>query len=895
TQDRYLINVQADATIVTSGTLHLDRIPLIPPGKTDIIGIDPSTGYLKLPYIAERAVDLSSLSTARVFDGVELLQTPEIFVDKSAFKLRNEIVDYSGRSLVDLVKSSSEIDKDGVIQQGAITPPKTNLPGVSTVSGCLVLTEIETKAPDLSTLSTSRVFDSVELLQTPEIFADKASFKLRDDITDYSGRSITSLVQEGADVSKEGTIKVGAVTPIKTNIPSIDSSSGKLNLDQIGKPGYGRRYVLSFDGTDDFVEVSPDTSLDLTNNLTIIAWVKKTRDAIEPVVDKEDTYALDFHDDKGVCLHYFSGGAVAGGWWGYKSTPLPYTIGEWFQVACVKEGTTIRYYYNGSLHDTISNVAESIDTSTNPLQIARGPTGALEWFAGQYMNIMIYNRALSDEEIKWNYLHPDNPVRDGLVLWLKMDEGEGTKAFDYSGNDNDGTINGATWMYEQAPVGLDHPTKIAPPRLFRTPGICKVTGMLRLPYVAEPASDLKTLSSDRVYDGVQLLQTPEIFADRTTFKLRSEVLDNSGRPITDLVKKSSEISVDGVIQNGVFTPAKTNIAGLSNTTGRLILTEIETRAPDLSSLSTTKNYDAVEILLTPDVFSDKVSYKLRSEVVDYSGRALTDLVKKSAEISTDGVIQPGAVTPSKTNIPSIDPTSGKLNLDQVNKPGVGLRPVLSFDGTDDYAEAPLDMANLIANKAFTVEAWVYWRAKSNWAKVVSTDYHQDGSWSSPWVFFCLSQHGIDGTWEIFTVTCKKTDGTLWYSNADSGVPVETGKWLHVVGRTWIDGTTMYAELWIDGVRKHSYSVTDVENYDPGASDRIFLAVRSSFSKGEWGNCIISLVRIYNRALSEDEIKWNYLHPSNPVRDCLVLWLKMDEDEGTKVYDHSGNDNDGTIY
>jgi len=81
-------------------------------------------------------------------------------------------------------------------------------------------------------------------------------------------------------------------------------------------------------------------------------------------------------------------------------------------------------------------------------------------FLGTIALVRIYNRVLSEDEVRWNYLHPDNPVRDGLVLWLKMDEGEGTKVFDYSGNDNDGTIHGATWTYEKTPAGLDHPTGV---------------------------------------------------------------------------------------------------------------------------------------------------------------------------------------------------------------------------------------------------------------------------------------------------------------------------------------------------------------------------------------------------------------------------------------------------
>jgi len=62
-----------------------------------------------------------------------------------------------------------------------------------------------------------------------------------------------------------------------------------------------------------------------------------------------------------------------------------------------------------------------------------------------------YSRALSDSEILWNYQHPDDPVRNGLVLWLEADpqyvkdiDGDGILEWlDLSGNGNHGKVYGA--------------------------------------------------------------------------------------------------------------------------------------------------------------------------------------------------------------------------------------------------------------------------------------------------------------------------------------------------------------------------------------------------------------------------------------------------------------------
>jgi len=63
-----------------------------------------------------------------------------------------------------------------------------------------------------------------------------------------------------------------------------------------------------------------------------------------------------------------------------------------------------------------------------------------------------YSRALSDSEIRQNYSCPENPVRDGLVLWLHagpayvkdIDNDGVLEWIDLSGYNNHGKIYGAT-------------------------------------------------------------------------------------------------------------------------------------------------------------------------------------------------------------------------------------------------------------------------------------------------------------------------------------------------------------------------------------------------------------------------------------------------------------------
>ena len=77
--------------------------------------------------------------------------------------------------------------------------------------------------------------------------------------------------------------------------------------------------------------------------------------------------------------------------------------------------------------------------------------------------VRIYNRALSDSEITHNYYFPNDPVRDGLVLWLHWDsiDIENGIWYDKSGYDNHGTIYGATLVdIIKSPTRILSPTRI---------------------------------------------------------------------------------------------------------------------------------------------------------------------------------------------------------------------------------------------------------------------------------------------------------------------------------------------------------------------------------------------------------------------------------------------------
>jgi hypothetical protein len=115
----------------------------------------------------------------------------------------------------------------------------------------------------------------------------------------------------------------------------------------------------------------------------------------------------------------------------------------------VLNGSWLGGYLNGVLRVSRSDVPP---TGGNTVDLYIGST---IWrtlnILGYIAQVLIYSRTLSSSEILWNYSNPDNPVRNGLVLWLQADpnyvkdiDGDGVLEWvDLSGNNNHGKIYGA--------------------------------------------------------------------------------------------------------------------------------------------------------------------------------------------------------------------------------------------------------------------------------------------------------------------------------------------------------------------------------------------------------------------------------------------------------------------
>ena len=138
-------------------------------------------------------------------------------------------------------------------------------------------------------------------------------------------------------------------------------------------------------------------------------------------------------------LHTFFGSDLTGN--------VDIEISKWYFVAVTFDGTTRSIYVNGQLDasDTPSNV----NVTGTSYQLGYG--GAY-YHNGELANAKVFNTALTAAQVADLYNTPEKVVPTGvdntaLKLWLPMQEGAGTTAYDGSGNGNHGTISGATYTH----------------------------------------------------------------------------------------------------------------------------------------------------------------------------------------------------------------------------------------------------------------------------------------------------------------------------------------------------------------------------------------------------------------------------------------------------------------
>jgi len=201
---------------------------------------------------------------------------------------------------------------------------------------------------------------------------------------------------------------------------------------------------------------------------------------------------------------------------------------------------------------------------------------------------------------------------------------------------------------------------------------------------------------------------------------------------------------------------------------------------------------------------------------------------------------------------------------------------LLFDGVDDYVEVPYSDSLDFGAGYVTYECWIKTSQSCSGARVYVSRYQGSGS-TSIWLD-CVDSSGNGKAY--FGV--RDSDGVL-VGSGNSVTTINDGAWHHLVGVK--SGNNVY--IYVDGVLENSGSGSFTGNFNFTVG--IAIGAHILYDPDYFAIGTIDEVRIYNRALSAEEIRYHY-NRGGPV----ASW-NFDEGSGSTIYDSSGNQHHGTLH
>jgi hypothetical protein len=181
-----------------------------------------------------------------------------------------------------------------------------------------------------------------------------------------------------------------------------DGSGNGLNGTVVGNPVFVEGIAgmaLSFDGVNDYVDFGNNAAFDITEQITLSAWVN-TNDAgngqHNPYVSKGDqTYAIKHASSNTIEFFIYDGG------WFTANVRVDSSFnGEWHHVLGTYDGSELKTYVDGVLGATVAHQG-SIEVQAHNLTIAMNSQETDRFYDGVIDEVKIYNRALSSSEIRF--------------------------------------------------------------------------------------------------------------------------------------------------------------------------------------------------------------------------------------------------------------------------------------------------------------------------------------------------------------------------------------------------------------------------------------------------------------------------------------------------------------
>jgi chitodextrinase len=576
-------------------------------------------------------------------------------------------------------------------------------------------------------------------------------------------------------------------------------NSGMLTNGPTWDPGGKYGGGLQFDGINDLVTVADSASLDLTNGMTLEAWVKPTQVAgsWRTVLLKEApsslSYALYGNDNAN---HY--GGYVRIG--GGESSALSsgaLATGSWTYLSAAYDSNNIQLYANGTLVRSVP-VSGALNTSTGTLDIG-GNNIWSEWFAGTIDEVRVYNRALSAPEIQTDMATP---------IGGPGDTQKPTQPGGFTTTSIGATSVATSWTASNDNVG------VAGYRVFLDGTAVTTTQSLTFTFTGMGCNTTHTL-------GVEAYDASGNTSTRATLSATTSACDTTP-PTVSVTAPGAGSTVTGTTTLTATAADNDIVAGVT----------FRVDGVDVSPEDTTSPYSA-------SWDSRAVSngtHTITAVARDASGNTTTSA---NIVVTVANSAQPAGLVAAYsfdqgTGTVATDISGNGNNGTLTNGPtwaAVGkFGGAITFDGVNDSVVVP-DANSLDLTTGMTLEAWVNPSANGGWRTILFKEQAADLVYG----LYAFRSTGV-ANGQVYI-------GAERAVNATAATPLNA--WTHLA--LTYDGATL--RLYSNGSQVASLAQTGSILTSTGV-----LRIGGNAIWSEWFKGLIDEVRVYNRALSATEIQ-----------------------------------------
>jgi hypothetical protein len=660
-----------------------------------------------------------------------------------------------------------------------------------------------------------------------------------------------------------------------TNMAENDWVSGATSTGQ----------ALDFDGSDDTVNMGDVLDFGVASPATFVFWFKtRVNDptAATTLIGKVDSgsgslpgYLLSHRGDTAGNPVEFDWRPQAG-WPDNLSISCPTNSSAIWQMVVVT--------YNGNLLPSgvacyLNGIAQT--GTTNWSQLSGGSTvsnagslnighkdGGSNSFDGQIDEVRIYNRALSADEVTRLYnlkkVRASGGVTNtGLVGYWSFEEGTGSKAYDYSFNDNTGSLTNmeqSDWVQGRVGTALDFDGSNEYVNagdvldFERTDSfsiaVWAKTNQATLSSIVPVITKIGAGSS-----GYSLLIRGDNPGDEYEVELRS------ANAYPDIVNRQFDRPSNTDWQHLIFT-----YNGSSASTGLGLYINGVSQTPkstcnECTISNTSVNSANLELggrtasgIYFPGKIDEVRIYKRVLSATEakalYEGSRATVVNKTNKSVLTNGLVGHWTFDGKDIYQTSALDSSGQGNTGTLTNgptPVLGkIGQALNFDGSDDYVRVEDSSSLNFQNSSVSVGMWVYWGGTVE-GRIISkansggSPYHGD-------FFMKLNVSTLKLSARFKTNDSSETQNPELISN----INFPLNKWSHAFATFNTDTDT--SRLYIDGVlvAEDTASIYELLN----TTGFLCINCNASFPPQSIDGKIDD-VRVYNRALSADEVKVLY--------------------------------------